>query len=518
MFTYKYLKEGVKDSLFPNQRKNANVLFNRNRALLCDKVGAGKTLSVLAAFSVLKEKSEDLHMLVVTPKSAYEKGVWKSDIEKFTNLTCCSLDTILKCKNTEEAVDVIKANDVIYAKHTAVKDDLSATVLSYLTRLNTVVVVDEVHAFRSPTTEQTKKFREIVSDKARILWGLTGTPLSKNLEDTYHIINLISPGILGNFWQFRDRFCILKDVVIGYDKIKRQPKTAKKIIGMNDEIGFQRVLAGILIQGESFINLNYHYIDYTLNNEEMELYKKLAYGIAFEPDTIEEDWLSKILSMDTLSDSYVSRIKSVEKFSSRFLYLQSAADGTLLSNGTIAAEKSTKIDALVKLVRDIVSKKQSVLVYFDYYDSLGAVRRRLESEKLDCEILESSGRHTLKDGELTEEIVKNRPHVILCTKASAESASYYFINNTVFFQIPTVPHTFAQFNGRITRKNTLYPDDLNCYIFRSKNIDLYKLMMVSGKTKMMEGASGVERNVPEDYKSSDLNAVDKMKKVLLWCK
>lgn len=511
-FTYRYLKNGVRDLLFPNQRRNANALFSRNRALLCDKVGAGKTLTVLAAYSVLKERIPDLRMLVLTPKSAYEKKVWKKDIDKFTNLSCKSLDEMLKNGDSIDSVDVI------YAKHTSVKDVVSLGILTELVRGKTVVVIDEIHAFRNPTTGQTKLLRENICLRAKILWGLTGTPLSKNLEDTYHILDLVSPNCLGTFWRFREKYCSLTDVVIGYDRQKKKPKTVKKIVGLLDEEKFREDISGIVVEGESFVSLNFHYIDYNLNPEEYSLYLKLANGISLDSDATDEEWLDKILSIDTLSASNVSHIKSIDKFSSRFLYLQAAADGTLLSDGTIAAEYSTKIDTLVDLVCRIVGKKQSALVYFDYYDSLGAVKRRLESENLDCVLLESSGKRTLKDGDLTEEMVRKKSHIVLCTKASAESASYYFINNTVFFQIPTVPHTFVQLNGRITRKNTLFPDDLHCYIFRSNNIDLYKLMMVSSKTRMMEGASGVERNVPEDYKLSDYTSVEKMKKLLLWCK
>lgn len=521
-FTYKYLKEGVKDSLFPNQRMNANALYMRERALLCDKVGAGKTLSVLSAFAIIKEQQPDSVLFVFTPKSAHDKNVWKKDIEKFTNLRAMSLEEVQANQETffDSAVGCTDTFDVVYAKHTSVKDEKMLFAITHILQCTkTVLVIDEVHAFRSPTTALTKDFKTIVLDNKPVrVWGMTGTPLSRNLEDTFHIIDFIYPNFLGNFWEFRSKYCKLVDRVVGYDRVKKKPKTVKVIVGLLSYEYFKSVIAPLVVVGESFAKLNFHYVDYTLSQEESALYEKLAHGISFNEDGDDEAWLSGVLSRDTMSASSVARIKSVEKFSSRFLYLQSAADGTLCEDGTIMSDSSTKIDKLIELLKEIIDNGQSVLVYFDYYASMEAVKSRIRREKLGCILLESSGKNTLSDTDLNEEKVLEKPHVVLCTKASAESASYYFINNTVFFQIPTVPHTFVQFNGRITRKNTLYPDDLNCYIFRSDNIDLYKLMMVSGKTRQMEATSGEEHNIPDDYKGTDVLEVDKMKKVLLWCK
>ena len=519
-FTYKYLKEGVKDSLFPNQRNNANGLFLRERALLCDKVGSGKTLSVLSAFCILNEVSSR-KMLVFTPKSAYDKKVWEKDIKKFTKLRAVSLDELFANEGAviSDCFSYMENYDVVYAKHTSVKDDKMQHIMNALMKLHPIVVIDEVHALRNPDSALSKNFymNVICKSPARV-WGITGTPLSKNLEDTFHILDFIKPGMLGSFWEFRARYCKLVDRVVGYDRVRKQPKTVKVIVGLLDYESFKAAISPVVIVGESFASLNFHYVDYTLSRDESALYEKLAHGISLNPDDDDETWLSNVLSSETKSDSSVSRIKSVDKYSSRFLYLQSAADGTLNQDGTIFSERSSKIDALIGLLKEIIQEGQSVLVYFDYYASLESVKSRINKEGLKCKLLESSGKHTLTDDDLSEEKVARIPHVVLCTKASAESASYYFINNTVFFQIPTVPHTFVQFNGRITRKNTLFPDDLHCYIFRSSNIDLYKLMMVSGKAKQMETTSGAEHNIPEDYKGTDAVAIDKMKNLLLWCR
>ena len=234
-------------------------------------------------------------------------------------------------------------------------------------------------------------------------------------------------------------------------------------------------------------------------------------------ETIEStDWINYIMNNDV--DEKPPRIKDVNLHSSRFIYLQSAADGVLNSDGTLTKDNSTKINLLLDIVKSIVEKGQSCIIYFDYYFSLDVVKERVECSGLRCKVLESTGKSVLKAGEVTESSCKQIPHIILGTKASSESESYYFINNIIFFHIPTVPSTMIQTVGRITRKNTLYPNDLNVYIFRSNNIDLYKLITVSSKTYDMELVQGKERNIPDDYKSTITRAdsIDKYKRILLW--
>ena len=277
-------------------------------------------------------------------------------------------------------------------------------------------------------------------------------------------------------------------------------------------------MAPIIIKGQSFVEVKYHYIDYNVEKEDQEIYRKIANGIDLKGDMDSADWFKFL--MEENIEEHVPQIKSVEKHSSRFVYLQAAADGILNSDGTQTKQNSIKTRILIDKIREIVSKGQSVIVYFDYYASLYIIDSMLKEANLRCKILHSTGEHVLTDQDVTEGKCKQIPHVILGTRASSESASYYFINNVIFFHIPTVPSTMIQLIGRITRKNTLYPDDLNCYIFRSENIDLYKLMVVSAKTYQLELTQGEERNIPPDYKRamSKNDSLDRMKKLLLWQK
>ena len=507
-FNQIYLKDGF--TLFDNQKANIKRLVTMRRALLTDRVGSGKSLSTLYSFCYLKEKGFADNMIVFTPLNAYTKRVWAKDIEKFTKLSCADFDSV---KN--ESVDkLLKTYDVVYCKHTHLKQDYD--VLRVIcSRPKTLVVVDEVHAFKNPSSQLTMALRHVI-ENTQLFWGITGTTLSRSLEDTYNIIHLVKPWFLGNFLYFRDTYCKTVDKVIGRNPDKSL-KYATEIIGIKNPDAFREKIYPVVITGESFLTVKFHYIDYTPTEQESIIYSRIANGITLDGDD-DEEWLQTVLGEERVYAPEVRHIKDINAHSSRFIYLQSAADGVLTENGTQDGRGGVKMDMLMDLIRDITAKRQSVIVYFDYLCSLESAEKRLDELGLDVTFLKSTGSDVIKDGVVTEQGARERPYVIFGTRASSESVSYYFFNNVVFFHIPTVPHTFVQLVGRITRKNTLYPDDLNCYIFRSHNIDLYKMVMVSSKCAQMEVTQGEEMNVPPDYKNviNEKQTLDYVRKILLW--
>ena len=521
-FTRKYIKPGFQ--LFDNQVYNVKRLIHKRRCILSDKCGGGKTASVLFAFSYLKEKGHLRNLLVLTPLSALEKEVWKKDIQKFTTFTCITIEALHKMvgESEDKLEKALASYDVIYGKHTHVKsatksqESLRNLIWRIAIKQSTLFCVDEIHAFRNPQSSLTLQLREITRD-SRAFWGITATTISRNIENLYNIVNLVYPWYLGPWSMFRDTYCNTMQRTIGYDRVNHKKKQVIEATTIKDPVGLRNKLEPILITGESFFDVKYNYIDYELSDHEQTIYTKITQGISVDVEKDPEEWFKWI--MDNDSSKPVKSIGDVERYSSRFIYLQYAADGVIAQDGTYSRQDSVKMLKLVELVQNIVSKKQSALVYFDYLASVDMAKRMLEKYVNGVNILLSTGDDRLKEGLLTEARCKIKPHVVLCTRAASESASYYFMNHVIFFHNPTVPSTFIQMLGRITRKNSLFPDDLNCHIFRSNNIDLYKLLIVSGKTRLMEVASGnVEANVPDDYKEimEKSEAQSKYRRILLW--
>ncbi|KAK4697214.1 hypothetical protein P7C71_g825, partial [Lecanoromycetidae sp. Uapishka_2] len=76
-------------------------------------------------------------------------------------------------------------------------------VKAILTKSPTLIIADEAHAFKSPTSTLNKAMSQFKS-KSRI--ALTGSPLNNHLEEYYTIIDWIAPEYLGSLQDFRETY------------------------------------------------------------------------------------------------------------------------------------------------------------------------------------------------------------------------------------------------------------------------------------------------------------------------
>lgn len=502
----------MKSSLTEDQITIAQFLSKRKRALVCEKAGKGKTFATLAAFIKLKTHSKADKLLVLAPRNAYDKGVWDSECKKHTSLSVITVDKIRELSQgrpISSVEKIIKNYDVICGKHSHVKNTLE--LLLYLRGSKTVVCLDEAHAFKNPSCRQTMITSSWIRG-AYACWFLTATPLSKDLTDTYNIINLLKPGALGSYQWFVDNVCETSEVRI---KTRGVTRKIQKVSGIKNIPLLETLLKPLVVKGSSVMVPKFHRMEYQLEPREVAIYKKIARGIEMSPDVSEEEWLRKVLeSEETVSED---RIKAVDVHSSRFIYLQYAADGIVREDGSIDGHGS-KYHKMIEVLQSIVSKKQSCIVYFDYYQALDTFKRMIQQEMRGVKVLESSGRSVLKVNDISEASCRYQSHIILMTRAGAPSVSFYYINHIVMAHIPTVPEVFIQAVGRITRINSLYPDDLNVYVPCSENIDEYKLRLVTSKTEQMESVAGEENNIPDWYRNQVWNekSMKYYKKYFLW--
>lgn len=181
---------------------------------------------------------------------------------------------------------------------------------------------------------------------------------------------------------------------------------------------------------------------------------------------------------------------------------------------------------MLELVKQFADNNESCLVYCDYYVTLDNIKSLLavsniKSRGVRVRVIETSGRCQQKAGFITKSMTDSATYVILCSRASSESENYPFINNVVLYDVPTTPITYVQMVGRITRRNTLYPDNLNAWIFNSDNIDQYKLQVIGAKIKMMQATTyDLSEVFPSEFVQDmdTASQLQKAKRYLLWKK
>lgn len=509
--------------LMEDQVPSAKSLVQKRRALYVDSTGAGKTAVVLYSFAYLLSKGSVDALLVITPPNAHEKEVWRPQIQELTYMTCISFDEVKKKKAAGVSLErILRDYRIVYFKNTHFKNDyeLATAVVKYYKQ--PLAVVDEVHFARTGNNTTAACLEVAIRNIPH--WGITATDLSRSCMDIYHIVDFLWPKKLGSQWKFKNEFCNLKEVVIG-----RNPdhtlKKIKEVVGFKDGGALRDALSDMLVVGTRPVSAHIHEVRYDVSPETAELYYKISRGLTADVGTTDEDWIQQVLGGASVSKN-VRSMKDIERHASRYIYLQSVVDGTLNPDGTFGCNPCEKSRELIKLCTELAAKGLSALIYCDYYTSIDTVREQLEKARIrgprgqEVQIMETSARKKQKAGFVSKEKVAAAPHFILVSRAASESENFPFINNVIYYNIPTTPVTYMQFLGRITRRNTMFPDDLHAWLLLADNIDLYKLKIIGMKLHLMQATTyDLSGSFPAEYMAPEGSAAEMLalaKKHLLW--
>lgn len=189
--------DGLKANLYPYQQIGVGfVQANHGRALIADDMGLGKTLQAIAWMHLVKPAPA----LILCP-SAVKYG-WKREIEKFTG--CKNISVLSGRKPYEVTGDYIIINY-----------DIISHWRKYLLTLGIeAMVLDEVHYLGNPDSKRSKAVNGL-SKKIDKVIGLSGTPIENKVDNLWHPVKLIDPTLFPNKWDFRKRYCGLRDVPYG---------------------------------------------------------------------------------------------------------------------------------------------------------------------------------------------------------------------------------------------------------------------------------------------------------------
>lgn len=183
---------------FEHQLRAASVVLQRmsGRAILADEVGLGKTIEAGIVLSELRLRGLARQVLVLAPTGLVAQ--WGEEFErKF------SIPTVVANRDgwtpTGEASAAIE-DPVVLASLAAAR---RAPLRDRLTEVEwDLVVVDEAHRVRNPSTASSKLVRAL---RTRFLLLLTATPVENRIDDLYHLVSLVRPGHLGTIGDFRRR-------------------------------------------------------------------------------------------------------------------------------------------------------------------------------------------------------------------------------------------------------------------------------------------------------------------------
>ena len=192
-------------TLLDFQREGLDFLLKSSgNALLADEMGLGKTVQTLAYLS--KEKNAFPALIIATLVTLTH---WQREIEKFLKKKSKNGKINSNASPTSTMIRIGKSNEIGDYDFYIINYELLHKRQNDLAKLSiNSIVCDEVQHLRSKTTQKyaaVKKLAAKESVKYRV--GLSGTPIYNRGSEIWPIVDILKPGLLGNFKEFCEYFC-----------------------------------------------------------------------------------------------------------------------------------------------------------------------------------------------------------------------------------------------------------------------------------------------------------------------
>ena len=216
------------------------------------------------------------------------------------------------------------------------------------------IILDEAHHIKTPTSEQTKTIHSFIKIPKRVL--LTGTPIMNNVEELWSLLYFINPYKFPNYWAFRNKYCVIKEITT------KDGRKIKLIVGYKNLDYLQKQLSEIMLRRNKSDTLKdlppktyeTRYID--LSGEQWKLYND------FKEETVV--WIEE-------SEKEIQVHQALDKL----LRLKQVAITPELFGGS---QKSSKLDELEEIVKEITSNNQKVIVFSQFKKATDIIVTRLK--------------------------------------------------------------------------------------------------------------------------------------------
>lgn len=208
----------TRSTLKPHQEEGVDWLHRcwmvgHPGVLLADDMGLGKTLQVLVFLAWLRQVERTRPALIVAPKSLLEN--WRAEHDHHLVLPGLGEGLVaygpkLRTLRTKAATDLnrgdpgldtdsIQDSDWVLTTYETLRDYH----ISFGKVRFACVVFDEMQRVKNPATLVTHAAKTV---NAGFRIGVTGTPVENRLEDLWSIMDILSPGFLGDLKTFSQEY------------------------------------------------------------------------------------------------------------------------------------------------------------------------------------------------------------------------------------------------------------------------------------------------------------------------
>lgn len=436
---------------FAHQIETADFATLHPRCFILNGMGTGKTVSVLWAFDFLRKfNCVQGSMLVISPLSTLER-TWADEVFKnFPHLNVAVLHGTARRRMQllEQGADVFVIN------HDGIKSPalLAALVKRVKAGEISVVVPDELAAFRNQQTERWKALNQIVQHAA-FVWGMTGTPIPNDPTDAYAQIKLINPrNAPKHFGMFRD--ATMRQIT-QYKWVARDGALEYVHSVMQPAVRFAREDC-IDLPPTTYVT---HHADFTADQARMykEMFTKLR--AAHEG----------------------GQLTAVNEATAQLKLLQICVGVAYGDSGELEIAAQPRVDLLAELIEESQGK---VIVFVPFRGALNYVAKQL-SKSYSIRTVHGGTSKSERDQTFSDFMKRENPRVLVAQPATMSHGLTLTAANTIIWAAPvTSAETYEQANARIVRpgqtKNTLIVHVEGCDLERRMYDRLRKRTQTQG--------------------------------------
>jgi superfamily II DNA or RNA helicase len=324
--------------------------------ILADDMGLGKTLQTLALICRAREEAPQSPFLVVAPASVVSN--WASEAARFADdLRVVPITDTLK-RRKQTLAEAIDGADVVVTSYTLLRLDADA----YCGTPWCGFILDEAQFVKN---HQSKTYQCARRVPAPFKLAITGTPLENNVMELWSLLSITAPGLFPNPTSFRDYYA--KPIESGDAELLAQLR--RRIKPLVKRRTKEQVAKELPAKQEQILEVELH-----------PKHRKVY-------DTHLQRERQKVLKL--VDDMNTNRFTI---FRSLTLLRQLSLHAGLVGEEH-ADLPSTKIDALLEQLDDVVQGGHRALVFSQFTGFLKKVRRRLDAAGVPYCYLDGSTRN-----------------------------------------------------------------------------------------------------------------------------
>lgn len=269
------------------QSQASDLYISNGVLLLGDDVGLGKTVSAIASFT----DPRTLPAVVVV--QTHLPFQWKEQIEKF-------LDVRIHVIQGRKPYTLPEA-DIYIIKYSC----LAAWSDTYGMGFYQSAVFDEIQELRHEGSQKYEAGKQLAQN-AKYVLGLSATPVYNKGDEMWNIMNVMRPGCLGSWDDFRREWC-------GYDGVVKDPQALGTYL--REHFLFLRRTREEVKRELPPINKIVHTVDH--DGKKLEEIENLAYTLAVKATSgsfMERGQAARELDIKVRQATGISKAKSVAQY------------------------------------------------------------------------------------------------------------------------------------------------------------------------------------------------------------